>query len=675
MFCSLVAIAMAQAGPARDVTFTYRSDHELSSVSVAGEFNGWNRLANPLHVAGDKLTWTGVVPIQPGVYQYRFYLNRSDWVLDPAGTTFKDAAGHENSLITVTPAYYDNKPGKVGDGEITMEAVLHRPNAEDTCRLDRRTAYLKLRTRALDVGKVSIVVEGPTERKFPMRVISSDDIYDTWQGVIDIPADQKASYAFELQDGAATLRYGLTESMSGSFVQDLHAYAIPEALPWAEDAVFYHIFPDRFFNGDPANDGPDVQPWGTTPTYANRMGGDLKGIAKKLDYLKELGINALYLNPIFESGSNHAYNVYDYHNVDHRFGTNDELKELVSKAHEQNTRVIIDGVFNHSGTEFFAFKDLVKNGPDSPYKDWYFVLKYPLQVAPGQQTYRTFSTAQYMPKLNQDFPACRDYFLDVATSWIQNAGIDGWRLDDANEVSQEFWRHFRTAVRGAKKDAFILGEEWGDAHPWLQGDQHDSVMNYRWRDAVLKFFGSDTGSASEFENELRKVRDDYPPVLVNQMFNLLGSHDTERIRRVLKGDMARVAQAVVFQFTYPGMPSIYYGDEIGMDGGRDPDDRRCMIWDRSKWDMKIFGLHKDLIRLRKESPVLRRGNYQAIEGQLPAGVFGFKRSLNGKSLTVFLNRSSASVSIPVSASGVLIGPGKITDGKLNMGPDGYAVLE
>jgi glycosidase len=458
-------------------------------------------------------------------------------------------------------------------------------------------------------------------------------LYDYWRGVIEEPL----VYEFRVDEGAKVFSL---KAGGVPFKQDALTYPLPAPPAWVQDSIFYQIFPDRFRNGLASNDPPDVQPWGSSPTATNWMGGDLQGIQQGIPYLRELGITAIYLNPIFVSPSNHGYDIVDYHTVNPRFGSIEDLKELVSKAHANRWKVMLDGVFNHSGTEFPPFRDVRERGADSKFKDWFYVKKLPLEVREGQQTYRTFAGVTSMPKLNTDHPEVRSFINEVGTRWIKEAGIDGWRLDVADEVSHGAWKSFRQAVKAAKPDAYILGEVWGDAHEWLQGDEHDGVMNYRWRKAMLDFFAYKTLSLKGFDQALRGIRDDYPVAVTNSMFNLLGSHDTERPATIFKGDRARQMLAVVLQFTYPGVPSIYYGDEIGLEGGRDPDDRRTMIWDRGKWDMSLFELYKELIALRKLNEPLRRGSYRTRVLDEASGLFVFERAHHGKAIEVILNTSA-----------------------------------
>jgi glycosidase len=334
-----------------------------------------------------------------------------------------------------------------------------------------------------------------------MLRVASDALFDYWRAEAAFPPDlETLRYAFRVTDGAASFLYDFRQELRPGngvpvyFSLDLKEFPPFEAPDWARDAVFYQIFPDRFANGDPANDPPDVQPWDSKPTWFNRMGGDLAGITARLDYLRDLGVNALYLNPIFLARSNHGYDTTDYTRVDPRFGTTETLKALTAKAHLRGWHLLLDGVFNHTGVDFAGFQSLQKEGERSPYRNWYYVHGFPIEVKDGQKNYDGWYGSPWMPKLNVFNPPTRDYLLDIGTRWIREAKIDGWRLDAADEVSHDFWKTFRKSIRSADPSAFLVGEIWGDARDWLEGDQFDSVMNYRWRGAALDFFAFDKAS-------------------------------------------------------------------------------------------------------------------------------------------------------------------------------------
>lgn len=659
----------------RPISFSHLPPAGTTSVTVVGGFNIWDRAAFPLVLQTDGKTWKGTFPIKPGVYPYLFVENGNKWVPDPKAPVLPDANGNRNSKLVVEPGDYDEP--RTPEQPFTLSALRHRPDRTDSARLNPKTAYVKLRARRGELAKA--FVEFGSDKPVTMKRVHRDELYDVWMGKVPIAAYNSTKYVFQLADSHGNRRdfgsAGLAQTTAAPFEQLFPGYPLPRPPAWVQDAVFYQIFPERFANGDSRNDGPDIQPWGAKPTPKGRMGGDLAGIRSRIGHLKELGVTGLYLNPVFAAGSNHAYDTDDYTKVDPRFGTNVELKTLIANLKKQGIRTVLDAVFNHSSPEFFAFRDVVAKGDRSQYKNWYFLSGYPVKAEEGQQHYRTFAGVPTMPKLNQDDPACREYFLGIGEKWLRDFGAAGWRLDVADEVSQDFWRAFRTRVKAADPDAFILGEVWGDAHEYLQGDQHDSVMNYRWRKAVLDLLAYRTIDVKAFAAELQRIREDYPDALQNNVFNLLGSHDTERLRTIFKGDRARQRLAVVFQFTYPGVPCIYYGDEIGMEGGRDPDCRRAMEWDRSKWDRTLFQLYVDLIKLRKSEPALRRGSFRLVEAGKTPGLLVFDRQLGNRKLRVMMNAEDgdARVKLPPSFKVLRIGRASTLGGWATLNRAGYVI--
>jgi cyclomaltodextrinase / maltogenic alpha-amylase / neopullulanase len=427
----------------------------------------------------------------------------------------------------------------------------------------------------------------------------------------------------------------LTKRLNG-MSEDVNAR--PE---WVREAVFYQIFPDRFYNGTPINDADNKKSWGSEPNPFDTMGGDLEGVLQRLDYLRDLGVNALYLNPIFASESNHGYDTTDYYRIDPRFGNETIFRELVTKTHELGWHLVLDGVFNHTGQNFHAFKDLLEKGENSPFKDWYYVKKFPLRVEGGQDTYETFSDIASMPKLNTQNPDTRKYLCDVATYWIREFGIDGWRLDAPMEVPHDFWRDFRKAVKEVRADAFLLGEIWENLGEWVQGDMFDAVMNYQWRGATFTYFAQNEMSPTEFDNTLRGLRDACPPEANDRMLNMLSSHDADRLSTRCKDNALLIGQCVLFQMTYPGVPCIYYGDEIGTEGNNDPDNRRAFNWETNQWDGGLREFYKNLIRLRHEHIALRRGGYRTVLVHDDHRLFGYLREYDNEKIMVLFNSSEA----------------------------------
>ena len=407
---------------------------------------------------------------------------------------------------------------------------------------------------------------------------------------------------------------------------------------WLKDAVFYQIFPERFANGDTSNDPPGTEPWGGQPTSKNFFGGDLKGIIDHLDYVSSLGVNALYLNPIFQSGSNHKYTTDDYLRIDPAFGDEATFKKLVDECHSRGIRVILDGVFNHTGTGFFAFKDLKENGARSRYAGWYNVYSYPVGP-PNKPNYEAWWGYGDLPKLMTNNPEVRNYLFRVTEHWM-NLGIDGWRLDVPNEIPHPFWIEWRKLVKSINPDAYIVGEIWDDARPWLQGDQFDGVMNYRFRAACLDFFATGKTNAVQFGRALAELQAMYPGEASGGMQNLLGSHDTERLLTLCRGDKETMKLAWLFQMTYTGAPMVYYGDEIGMMGGKDPGCRGTMIWDKDKQDDSLLGYMESVIRMRREELTLRQGSFEILTADATSNVVSFARKAGNRSCLVILNNSS-----------------------------------
>ena len=415
---------------------------------------------------------------------------------------------------------------------------------------------------------------------------------------------------------------------------------------WVQDAIFYQVFVERFRNGDPANDPPGTRPWGEPPTRENFFGGDLAGIRERLQYLADLGITALYLTPIFAAGTNHRYDTYDYLRIDPALGDLDDLRALVAEAHQLGIRVILDAVFNHCGDGFWAFQDLISRGAESPYRDWFVVRSFPIQQDPP--TYQTCGGAAYLPKLNTDNADVRRYLLDVATYWIEEADIDGWRLDVPWKASRGFWEEFRATVRAAKPDAYVVGEIWRDAKPWLE--LWDGVTNYRLRDYILDFCVRDHMDAEDFAFECGELFEHLGDAMP-WMLNLLGSHDTPRLLTLCGGDDRRAALALTALFTLPGAPMLYYGDEVGMEGENDPDCRRCMEWDEAKWNESIACASRKLIKLRRDLPALRHGSWQPFF--LFNGVCAYRRTFGEADVVVVLNPRDAQqdLAIPLPTTG------------------------
>ena len=406
---------------------------------------------------------------------------------------------------------------------------------------------------------------------------------------------------------------------------------------WVHRTVFYQIFIDRFANGNRENDPLHAVPWGSCPNRESFFGGDLEGLIARLDHLVDLGVGGIYLNPIFLSPSNHKYDTQDYLLVDPGFGSLRTFCNLLDAAHARGIRVLLDGVFNHTGDRFWAFQHLLRVGEKSPYAGWYYPHGFPLQQHP-KPNYECWWGFPTLPKLNVEHPDALAYLARVITFWT-SLGIDGWRLDVPNEVPPFFWRYFRHLVRAINPEAYLVGEIWDDGRPWLAGDMFDAVMNYTWRDLVVKFLGTGEIGLDEFTAGLGALHERYPAPVTLGLFNLLGSHDTARFLTAAGGDMRRLKLAALFQFAYPGVPVVYYGDEVGMTGETDPDCRRTMPWHREDQDTEILSYYKRLGQVRKASPALWAGNIHTVHQDGAGGIWAFTREGEGERLLAVMNVS------------------------------------
>ncbi len=455
---------------------------------------------------------------------------------------------------------------------------------------------------------------------------------------------------------------------------------------WVQDAIFYQIFPDRFAKStrNPAGKLP-FEPWDSPPTPHGFKGGDLYGVAEKLDYLKDLGITALYLNPIFASASNHRYHAFDYYAVDPLLGGNEAFRYLLDEAHKKNIRIVLDGVFNHASRGFWQFHHVLECGGDSPYNDWFYFDTERLHrrrrwgaypgtgelhaLQSGEDSlnaigYRGWWNLPALPKFNTHTPAVREFLFDVAEYWIK-FGIDGWRLDVATEIDDDsFWQEFRNRVRKINPEAYIVAEIWHEAHRWLKGDQFDAQMNYEVTKPVIAFFSNGkldlrvlhqqsnyrgihhAIDAHEFANQIDHNLGLYKQDVSYSQLNLLDSHDTPRFISCVGGDKASLKLAWLFMFCFPGAPCIYYGNEVGVDGEHDPDCRKSFPWDESKWDKDLLSYAKEVSALRTKNPALRRGDFKRLWSA--NGVYAFSRTLGANTFVVALNVSESPQQIHVT---------------------------
>ena len=429
---------------------------------------------------------------------------------------------------------------------------------------------------------------------------------------------------------------------------------------WVKNAVFYQIFPDRFARSPRIKHprGIRFKPWGSPPEEQGYQGGDLLGVVDKLDYLQELGITALYLNPVFSSASNHGYHTYDYYEVDPLLGGDAALRELLDEAHKREMRVVLDGVFNHASRGFWPFHHVLENGGNSPYIDWFTIHDWPLRPYIHDQenhhNYAAWWDMAALPKLNTDNPGVRDYLLGVVRHWIE-FGVDGWRLDVPAEIDDDaFWQEFRRVVKAANPEAYIVGEIWSDARRWLQGDQFDGVMNYLFTVPAINFFAAKTVRldykrkhydlrpfiAPDFAQAMHKMLGLYDWQINLAQLNLLDSHDTARALWVMGEDKSALRLALLCMMTMPGAPCIYYGDEIGLSAGDDPLCRGAFPWDEeAAWDRELLAYFQQATALRRRYPALRTGSFEVL--YCKDAVYAHRRVLDDEEAIVLFNTAEA----------------------------------
>jgi glycosidase len=444
-------------------------------------------------------------------------------------------------------------------------------------------------------------------------------------------------YYFKLSNAKETLYFtpwGIeTDEPKKSF-----EYLYVNTLDLSEDLkpfhgqIGYHIFLDRFFNGGKTNDPKTIVPWESLPTRENVFGGDIEGLREKIPYLLDLGITVVFLLPIFKATSNHKYDTENYFEIDPSYGTMEEFKNLVRELHQNRIKIVLDGVFNHIGYFSNIFQDVVRLGKESKYFPWFYV--HGDTIDTEKVNYECVGDYKWMPKLNYSSKEVREFVISIGQYWIKEADIDGWRLDVADEIDFTFWNEFRRALKPLKA-MILVGETWKDGKDLLRGDQMDSIMNYKLRELIINFLTMESLTVKRLNNRIEKMLFEYPLVTHPALYNHLSSHDTERIINALHQNPNLRKLAVVMQMTLPGLPVVYYGDELGIDGENDPLCRKTMNWNLV--DNEIHRFTKTMIRLRKSTLSLLHGDYKTVD--IDTHVYSYFRILNGEAVLVLINRT------------------------------------
>jgi len=549
------------------------------------------------------------------------------------------------------------------------ESVLHIPMSQYAHGMDETTLVFRLRVAKNDLLSCTLNYGDTACRSTPivfheveMKTVATDAFFDYYEVVIE-SLYHRVYYYFTLFDGHERIYY-YSDFFRNELVDDRSEYYkipfnhradIVKIPSWVNDAIIYNIFPDSFATGHRYISGVPLKKEFHGKWCHSRLGGTIKGIEENVDYLVDLGINCIYINPIFVAGEYHKYDTIDYFNVDPCFGTNEDFKSMVKTYHQKGIKVIIDGVFNHSGWNFPAFEDVVDKGMASKYTDWFYRLEYPVIKSDDQDAipnYECFAYERLMPKLDTSNSDTAKYLLEVAKFWIETFDIDGWRLDVASEVDDQFWRSFRNEVKKIKPDAFIIGEVWENAQHWLDGSMYDSTMNYDLRKHCKYFFAEGSISSDVFDACVTNMRMRYKKNFLWGQLNLLDSHDVSRFLSLCDGDLRRYKLAVIFQMMYIGVPSIYYGDEQMIMGIQELDYRKPMEW---CMDNELYVFYKKIIDIRKTYKAITHGDYNTLGILKHSKGYAFERYYKNQRIQVFLNASADEIALASSdLSGTII---------------------
>ncbi|MFC1743605.1 glycoside hydrolase family 13 protein [Candidatus Riflebacteria bacterium] len=627
----------AGSTPLFEAKFRFQSPIKVSSVNLAGSFNSWNKTANPLQYNEDSSAWEGKLLLKKGRHLYKFVIDGTNWISDPGNPVREDDGfqGYNSVLVIGNGAAKVSLKAKRGDGKIIKSGLKFKNQFPYINKIDSETLQFRFWCLDNDLSAILLVKDGI---EYPLKKVGRYDNREFY--LLNVRAKKPFLFYFILTDKKPFYlgKNGLSNNRKSiiPFKARIPRKPFFPTPPWLKQRIFYQIFPDRFARkmgkGRPTK---KIVPWDSKPTYNNHFGGNFEGIRSKAGYLKSLGITGVYFNPIHKAESNHKYDASDYLKVDPSFGTIKEFKDLLSELQSSGMKVILDGVFNHTGDRHWAFMDIKKNGKKSKYKDWYRVKSFPVRMKP-KANYDCWWGFAHLPALNYDNDEVWQHINDVVEFWLGKIKVDGFRLDVPNEIRDEFWVEFRRWVKSYPQDPWIVGEIWENAGQWLKGDMFDSVMNYRLRTAVLDLLQAKKANKVKFLGDLARIYGDYSQQAFNNLLNLLGSHDTPRIGTLIK-NRKKLFLAYVILFTQPGIPMLYYGDEIGMRGGKDPLNRKGMVWDKANWDHKLLSHIKKLIQMREENPIFSQGLPCYYQGR--SSVLSYTLNTTGKKVLVLINAS------------------------------------
>ena len=540
-----------------------------------------------------------------------------------------------------------------------------------------------------NISKLWLLLEDEDFRPVELRKYAETDRFVFWGVQVEFRANvAKFSFAATTEDNL-NLYLGTSGianfiSPSEKWIYDSSIYQRHSIPDWVYGSVMYQVFPERFANGRSEINPDNTVEWGSVPTRLDFQGGDLYGVIDKLDHIESLGVNILYLNPIFLSGSTHKYDSWDHFKVDPTLGGDDGLRDLISNCHDRNIKVILDCSLNHVHPRHFAFQDIVKNGENSEYKNWFTIFDYPVRLIHRPHLYantykvgwdgneeeykryleKTFDETKVpvevrdddgpivepsykawwgvpdMPKVNFESKEARQWALDVTKHWIENFDIDGWRMDVAKELDFSFWKEFRDIAHKANKDTLLISEIFGDTSQWLQGDRFDGTMNYSFREAMTDYFATKRINNKEFADSLANLYSMYSFEALSSCQNLLSSHDVKRFLNRCGNEEDGILGAIFLQATFPGIAGIYYGDEIGLGGADDPFNREPFPWhSEESWNSTILDYTKKLMNIKKSSSIFKYGRFELLDDN--EQFVAFRRILKDESMLCIINRSKS----------------------------------
>ena len=540
-----------------------------------------------------------------------------------------------------------------------------------------------------NISKLWILLEDEEFRPIELKKFAETDRFIFWGTQVEFRSPvAKFSFAASTDD-KLNLYFGTSGianfiSPSEKWIYDSKSFMRHTIPDWVYGGVMYQIFPERFSNGDNSINPENIVDWNSTPTRLGFHGGDLIGVLNNLDHIESLGVNILYLNPIFLSSSTHKYDAWDHFKVDPTLGGDDALKDLINECHNRDMKVVLDCSLNHVHPRHFAFQDLIQNGENSKYKDWFTVFDYPVRFIHRPHLYantykvgwdgnqeeykqyldKTFEETKVpieikdddgpivepsfkawwgvpdMPKINFESKEARQWALDVTKYWIENFNIDGWRMDVAKELDFSFWKEFRDIAHGANKDTLLISEIFGDTSQWLQGDRFDGTMNYSFRESMTDYFATKRITNKEFADSLANLYSMYSFEALSSCQNLLSSHDVKRFLNRCGNEKDGMLGAIFLQATFPGIAGIYYGDEIGLGGADDPFNREPFPWDDQKsWNLEILNYLKNLMKIKRESPIFKYGRFELLNEH--NDFVAFRRILKDESMLCIINREQS----------------------------------